>query len=209
MLILSMLLVALLFADCVGGQANSPTPTTAPTPIVAPTASPTSIPTSPPAPTASPTPTPPLPTQTPTTTPIPSGEAQTTLENFMLARIYRDYQVVRELLSDALRQAVLAGSINVPVFQVSNPCWYRYDVVTFRQQTSTTAAARVRVYQHFWGGDNAGGPPNSWKQEMELVESSAGWRVDKLGPLQNQREEPKEPHGPTTSACNVARQAKD
>ncbi|MGH2352212.1 MAG: hypothetical protein ACRDJN_11435, partial [Chloroflexota bacterium] len=68
-----------------------------------------------------------------------------------------------------------------------------------------TVAARVRIYQHFWPGDVGGGPPTSVTQDVGLVQTAEGWRVGRLGSRQNERLEPDEPHGPTTSACNVGR----
>jgi hypothetical protein len=123
----------------------------------------------------------------------------------MQARLDRQDEVVLGLLTDALRSTISTGSTSVPVFQVSNPCWYRYEVLEFDRPTSTTALARVRIYEHFWAGDSAGGPPSSWEQELELIQTAAGWRIDRLGPLQKRRIELKEPHGPNTSACKVAR----
>jgi hypothetical protein len=133
----------------------------------------------------------------------PTSAALTALDSFMQARISRDDQAVSNLLTDKLRSEITAGSIQVPFTQVSNPCWYRYLVLQFDQTSATHAQARVRVYQHFWGGDNAGGLPRSWEQEIVLVETNAGWRVDQLGAAENDRQEPEEPHGPTLSACTA------
>jgi hypothetical protein len=127
----------------------------------------------------------------------------------MLARIWRDYEGVRGLLTDALRQSLETDvRVGQRLFQVSNPCWYRYELLTFDQPTPNNARARVRVYQHWWMGDKPD-PPWSLEQEIDLVATAAGWRVDQLGPMENRREELNEPHGPTTSACNVAKQPKE
>jgi hypothetical protein len=94
--------------------------------------------------------------------------------------------------------------VDVPLLQVSNPCWYRYQILDL-PQTTTQAQARVRVYEHFWSGDNGGGLPKSWEQEIGLLNSNSGWRVDQLSAEKNVRTEPDEPHGPTLSACNATR----
>ncbi|OGO04178.1 MAG: hypothetical protein A2Y60_05855 [Chloroflexi bacterium RBG_13_54_9] len=117
---------------------------------------------------------------------------------------------MRGLLTDALRESLETdASVGQRLFQVSNPCWYRYELLTFEQPTPNNAAARVRIYQHWWPGDNAGGPPWSLEQDIVLVATATGWRIDQLGPWENRRDEPNEPHGPTTSACNVAKQPKE
>ncbi len=109
------------------------------------------------------------------------------------------------LLSDGLRKALETGQLDanrVDLFQVSDPCWYRYEVLSFRQPIAATAEVRVRVYQHFWGGDIVAGPPRSWEQELSLVEMPTGWRVDRVSEPRNNREEDNEPHGLTASACS-------
>ncbi len=126
----------------------------------------------------------------------------------MEARIRRQDLAVLGLLSDGLSQDLRTNqqeAARLSLFQVSNPCWYRYETLSFEQQTPTETTSQVRVYQHFWGGDVMGGPPRSWEQEVVLVETPAGWRVDQLSEPRNEREEPNEPHERTLSACNVPR----
>jgi len=124
------------------------------------------------------------------------------LQRFMVARLQRQDQAVLGFLTRGLRVLLDSGQLQVPVLQVSNPCWYRYELVSLQQPTSTTAAALVRIYQHFWGGDAAGGPPSSWEQAIDWVETGAGWRVDQLGPQTNERAQPGKPrYGSAHSAC--------
>ena len=130
------------------------------------------------------------------------------LERFMEARIERRDDVARGLMAPWLRASIDRGLVKAPTVQVSNPCWYRYEVASFTRWSRTTAGARVRVYEHWWPGDVAGGPPRSWEQQVGLVEMPAGWEVDELGPRRNEREEPGEPHGRNRSACReTARRA--
>jgi hypothetical protein len=105
-----------------------------------------------------------------------------------------------------------ATAVDGVLFQVSNPCWYRYEVVSLVRWTAWAAGqpppgavdALVRVYTQWWHGATAVGPPESVLQALRLVETPAGWRVARLR-LQEYRDEPAEPHGPTTSACTVGR----
>jgi hypothetical protein len=124
------------------------------------------------------------------------------LERFMDARIARRDDVVLELMAPWLRNSLKRGFPDVPTFQVSNPCWYRYAILSFTRSGQTTAWGRVRVYEHWWPGDVAGGPPRSWEQEVGLVETTTGWRVDELTARLTEREEPQEPHGRNRSACS-------
>lgn len=133
--------------------------------------------------------------------------ARKTLERFMQARVNRKEQHVLDLLSESLLTEINnnTNTIQPQLSQVSNPCWYRYLILQFERPTQTEAHARIRMYEHFWGGDNMGGVPRSWEQTITLIETNAGWRVNALGLLENERPEPNEPHGETISACNVAR----
>lgn len=126
------------------------------------------------------------------------------LDQFMSARIRRQGVTVSTLLSDGLRRELETGNASatrIDLFQASNPCWYRYEILSFTQPTSSTVTAHVRVYEHFWGGDVAGGPPRSWEQEVSMQKTPTGWRVDQVGEPRNNREELGEPHGLTASAC--------
>ncbi len=129
--------------------------------------------------------------------------AREALDRFMQARIGRQDRLVLDALTDDLRARTENWPNDVWLYQVSNPCWYRYTVVQFEQTITARAQARVRVYQHDWAGDAAGGLPESWEQVIGLGETRDGWRVDEMTPAENQRQEPSEPHGPTLSACNV------
>lgn len=133
-----------------------------------------------------------------------AAPAREVLARFLDARLQRQDARVLELLSDELRTRLDAHAVRLT--QVSNPCWYRAEVLAFGQATPTTATATIRIYEHQWGGDVAGGLPRSWEQDVRLVQAAAGWRVGQLGVVRSEREEPGEPHGPTTSACTVARQ---
>lgn len=124
----------------------------------------------------------------------------------MESRLQRQDTAVLGLLSDSLRQALETGRVEASrtnLLQVSNPCWYRYETLRLEQATRGIATVWVRVYQHFWGGDLMGGLPNSWEQQITLVETPSGWQVDRLSEPQNKREEPDEPHGAALSACNA------
>ena len=92
----------------------------------------------------------------------------------------------------------------VPVFQLSNPCWYRYTILDLVPANGTAANARVQIYEHYWSGDSGGGPPDSFEQMITLNNTAAGWRVDTLGKLENQQPQPNEPHGANLSACVAA-----
>lgn len=129
------------------------------------------------------------------------------LTDFMRARIERDDRHVLDGLTDALK-AELDNSTAVyqrPLLQVSNPCWYRFETLSFEQTEPTMAHARIRMFEHFWSGDSGGRVPSSWEQNITLTETTAGWRVSELGNLENERDEPNEPHGETISACIVVR----
>ncbi len=141
----------------------------------------------------------------PSAAPTAAGAARAALDRFMQARLQREDAVVLDLLVDNVR--VLGGQEQArrQLTQVSNPCWYRYDVLAFGQPTPTSATALVRVYTHFWGGDVMGGVPRSWQQELGLSSTAIGWRVERLEAPQDERQEPNEPHGRTTSACSVPR----
>jgi hypothetical protein len=127
-------------------------------------------------------------------------EPRSVLGRFMDAVIARDAAAAGALVTEELRAPSPEALIGV-----SNPCAYRYEVLAFTPASPGTMAARVRHYEHFWPGDVAGGPPTSYQREVTLVQTPAGWRVARVGPHQNARQEPNEPHGPTTSACNVGR----
>jgi hypothetical protein len=129
-----------------------------------------------------------------------TGDARTVLSRFLDARLARNGPAALALVTDELR----ARSPNAFV-GFSNPCFYRYAVEGFAPGGPGVAGARVRLYTHFWPGDLAGGPPNSAGEEIRLVRTATGWRVDDARLATSWREEPDEPHGPTTSACNVGR----
>ncbi len=144
--------------------------------------------------------------------PVPPAGAQRvtaderdTLAQFMDARISRQDRVWLDLLTQDLLAAVTTGAVAVPTGQISNPCWYRYEVLAFAQPTPDTVAALVRIFEHFWPGDVGGGLPSSFAQEVGLLRATGEWKVSHLGPAQDERAEPSEPHGPTTSACYVGR----
>lgn len=147
--------------------------------------------------------------KSPTATAIIFAKPEDALKGFMLARLQRQDQVVLGWLTEKLRRTVATGQArNIPVMQVSNPCWYRYELEVLDLPTPTSALARVRVYQHFWGGDAAGGPPRSWEQEVHLVKTGTAWRVDQLGAAENELEERGEPvYGQSQSACNRPQQS--
>ena len=146
----------------------------------------------------------PVATASPTAESKPALAARTALNLFMRARIDGDEPGELNLLTDRLRSQVMTGlPVDVPLTQVSNPCWYRFQILSFSQPSATQAQARVRVYEHQWPGDSAGSIPRSWEQVIGLVETGSGWRVDQLGGSENEREEPGEPHGPTLSACTA------
>jgi hypothetical protein len=126
--------------------------------------------------------------------------ARSVLTRIMDAVIARDADAARALATEELRAQSPGAFVGV-----SNPCTYRYEVLAFTPTAPGIVAARVRIYQHFWPGDVGGGPPSSFQQDVGLIQTAAGWRVSRLGPQQNARQEPNESHGPTTSACNVGR----
>jgi hypothetical protein len=130
------------------------------------------------------------------------GEAGAVLIRFMAARIQRDDQTFTDLMTPALRRAVETGSLDVPTWQVSNPCWYRYTLLPPRQLTDSKVVEDVRIYQHWW--PVAGGPPHSFRQEVRMLKDDGRWLVDGLGPAIDTKTEPAEPHGPHTSACALA-----
>jgi hypothetical protein len=134
------------------------------------------------------------------------GEAGAVLIRFKAARIQRDDQTFTDLMTPALRHALEAGSLgDVPTYEVSNPCWYRYAFLAPRQVSDSEVVEDVRIYQHYWPGDVGGGPPQSFQQEVRLRRTTEGrWLVDGLGPAIDTRAEPAEPHGPHTSACALA-----
>lgn len=137
-----------------------------------------------------------------------STEPGDALDRFMQARLARDDQQMLALLTSDLREKLRSGAVAVPLGQVSNPCWYRYELLSLDQPAPDSAQARVRVYEHFWPGDVAGGIPQSWEQTVHLAGLPfPGWLVDELGAEEGRRPEPNEPHGPTLSACRVARTA--
>ncbi|MGH2457770.1 MAG: hypothetical protein ACRDIY_02755 [Chloroflexota bacterium] len=157
----------------------------------------------------------PYPLVHPTVPPVPIGPthpAAIALMRFMDARIARDERTVRSMLAGALLPR--ANIDDGVLYQVSNPCWYRYAVLSLVEWTSATPGqppprtvdGRVRLYAHFWSGDNGGGLPFSFTEAVRLIATPAGWRVSQLQ-REAWQEEPGEPHGPTTSACNVGRRA--
>jgi hypothetical protein len=134
-----------------------------------------------------------------------TADARDTLAQFMDARISRDDRLWQDLMTQDLLAATRSGSVTAPTGQISNPCWYRYEVLAFTQPAPDTVAARVRIYEHFWPGDVGGSLPSSFAQEVGLARATDGWKVSQLGPAQDERVEPNEPHGPTTSACYAGR----
>ncbi len=141
----------------------------------------------------------------PSAAPTTAGAARAALDRFMQARLQREDAVVLDLLVDNLRALGGQEKARRQVTQASNACWYRYDVLVFGQPTLTSATSLVRVYTHSWGGDVMGGVPRSWQQEIGLSSTAIGWRVERLEAPQDERQEPNEPHGRTTSACTVPR----
>ncbi|HEV8633713.1 MAG TPA: hypothetical protein VG370_05660 [Chloroflexota bacterium] len=137
---------------------------------------------------------------------LAGADARTALTRFTEARFERRLSAALELLTAEARLAVIAPGGGVfELVPTSNPCWYRYAVEAFAQPTPATAAGRVRIYEHTWMGDVGGSLPRSWQQAVGLVQTPDGWRVSRLGQAGPRRDEPGEPHGPTTSACNVGR----
>lgn len=135
----------------------------------------------------------------------PSAGVRDTLTRFMDARIDRQDWVWRALMTDEALSAAGTSPVPVPTGQVSNPCWYRYELLVLAQAGLNAAAARVRIYEHQWPGDVGGYLPHSWEQGIRLAQTPDGWRVTGMGPEERRRAEPDEPHGPNTSACNVGR----
>ncbi len=153
----------------------------------------------------------PIPASSPSSLPLPTpppahlSDANATLERFMQARVSGDESAVLDLLSNRLRNRVVNEPIQVPLLQASNPCWYRHLILQVEETDPTNARARVRVFQHDWAGDIAGGLPQSWEQSIALIRTDARWRVDELGPETNRTVAPLEPHGLNVSACSVGR----
>ncbi|HEV8633714.1 MAG TPA: hypothetical protein VG370_05665 [Chloroflexota bacterium] len=127
-------------------------------------------------------------------------DARAVLGRFLDALLERNGPATLVWVTERLRAAAPHGFTGL-----SNPCVYRYAVEAFEQPTATSAAARVRLYQHMWPGDVAGGPPHSEVEELGLLRTDLGWLVDRFGPTLSTRAEPTEPHGPHTSACYVGR----
>jgi hypothetical protein len=135
--------------------------------------------------------------------------AAAALARFMDARIERKDVEVLGMLSENLRPP--GGRRPPELTQVSNPCWYRYDVISLVRWTAAAPGqpppgsvdALVRVYTAF---EQAVGvpPPLSFAQLVRLVQTPAGWRVGRLQ-LTEYRDEPGEPHDPTASACRTGR----
>jgi hypothetical protein len=134
-----------------------------------------------------------------------AGEAGSVLIRFMAARVNRDNNTFVGLMTPELRRAVEGGRLDVPTWQVSNPCWYRYALLPPVEVTPETVTEPVRVYEHWWPGDVGGSPPQSFEQTVRLRAIDGRWLVDELGPATDERLEPGEPHGPHISACNLAR----
>ena len=132
------------------------------------------------------------------------GEAGSVLVRFMAARINRDDETFVALMTPDLRHAVEAAELDVPTWQVSNPCWYRYEILPPEATTGATVTERVRIFEHWWPGDVGGSPPKSFEQQVRLRKVGDEWLVDALGPAVDERVEEHEPHGPNTSACNLA-----
>lgn len=140
----------------------------------------------------------------------PSHPAAHALLRFMDARIARDMRTVQSMLTgDLLRRANVIDGV---LYQTSNPCWYRYEVLSLVEWTTPapgqpppgTVDGRVRIYTHFWSGDSGGSLPRSFTEGLTLVDTSQGWRVSHLA-IEQTRVEPGEPHGRTISACQVGR----
>jgi hypothetical protein len=187
--IVLLLFTLVMFTACAQTQPTPLPPTQPVTPV------PTIMPTTP----AS------APAETAAVEPVPDT-ARRTLEQFMQARLEREDETVLGLLSAPLKFELENNTrvIQPPLLQVSNPCWYRYEVLALTATSPSIVAARVRMYEHFWSGDSGGGLPQSWEQPLTLAETGEGWRVSALGNLENQRDEPDEPHGQTLSACIAA-----
>jgi hypothetical protein len=128
----------------------------------------------------------------------PSPDASAALTAFLEARLARNGVAALAWVTDALGARSPNGFVGF-----SNPCFYRYTVETFEQSSPTMAIARVRTYTHFWAGDEVGGLPRSSTEEITLIKTIAGWRISDTRGLGDFREEPSEPHGPTTSACSL------
>jgi hypothetical protein len=128
--------------------------------------------------------------------------AHVALGAFMQARIQRQDEVVLSMLTDDYR---MSGEVAPNLLQGSNPCWYRYEVLAMPQVEPGSSEARVRLYSHNWGGDLLGGLPESWVENIDLLDTGGGWKIDRVGPPEDKVEEPAEPHGPTVSACTTAR----
>jgi hypothetical protein len=127
-------------------------------------------------------------------------DAAAVLARWMDARLARVGPATLAWVTDRLRAKAPHGFTGF-----SNPCLYRYDVEAFEQDRPAAVFARVRLYTHVWPGDVAGGPPNSATEEIRLVRTGAGWRVDDARLATAWRAEPNEPHGPHLSACLVGR----
>jgi hypothetical protein len=133
-----------------------------------------------------------------------AGEAGSVLIRFMNARIQRDNNAFESLLTSDLRKRVDEGALSVPTWQVSNPCWYRFEVLEPTRVTRSSITEHVRIYEHWWPGDVGGGPPKSFEQRVRLEKVDGDWLVGALGPATKTRAETGEPHGRTLSACALA-----
>jgi hypothetical protein len=117
----------------------------------------------------------------------------------MGARLARHDSEVLAALTDELRGRLDANATRP--LHTGNPCWYRWTLQSITTHTPTQVSAVVRVYQHQWASDAAGGPPHSWYQEVGLARTNGTWRIERLGSVTNERPETADPHGPMQSAC--------
>src|SRR5947209_6955469 len=83
------------------------------------------------------------------------GGPEEALRAFMDARITRQHMVVLGLLAGDF---VETGDHPYGVFQVSNPCWCRWEELDVEPVSPVSVLARVRVYEHWWMGDVVNGP---------------------------------------------------
>lgn len=69
----------------------------------------------------------------------PPTDAWAAFERFMQARLQRDDRVVLESLTDELRAK--PGGMSGTATQLSNPCWYRYEVTRSSERTRRRPSA--------------------------------------------------------------------
>lgn len=129
-------------------------------------------------------------------------EPREVVDRFMQARLLRDEQLAPALLTERARASTDEEVLPATLLPANGACWYRYEIVAVWQSSAETAHARVHVYEHPRRDDRADSPPQSWEEEIRLVEEAfSGWLVDSLGEAGDRRPEPSEPRGSGLPAC--------